>query len=338
MGMTEKNSLINSITIQLVEDYNLPIKEIKAKLTEIMQQYHVTISNEVLAGNDFTTEYLFKKFSEGKSAVGMTEKTIKQYYIAVKKLETYTAKQLSDIDAEDITNFLRDYGKVVSDITLRAKYQLLSSIYSYLFQHKYIAYNPMAYIDTPKSTVIYKAPMTELDIEKMRKVIEQLPQKQSLRDMAILNFFLSTGCRVSELCNVRIADVNLDEKICKVKGKGKKERPVVLTDRTCYRIKLYLETRTEKDKDAPLFAHVRGKETAMTKDGIERLLNKIKTAAGLEHITCHSFRRFYATELRRRGVNIQMIATSLGHANLNQINRYSLYNNAEMLETVRNAM
>lgn len=338
MGMTEKNSLINSITIQLVEDYDLPIKEIKAKITEIMQQYHVTISDEVFAGNDLSTEYLFKKFSEGKSACGMSDGTINQYKIAVNKLEKGTGKQLSDIEAEDVITFLHNYGKTVSDVTLRAKYQLISSVYSYLFQHKYISYNPIAYVDAPKSTVIYKNPITELDIEKMKKAIETLPEKESLRDMAIINFFISTGCRVSELCNVNIEDINLDSKTCKVKGKGKKQRPVVLTDKCCYRIKLYLETRKDLSPSAPLFAHTRGEEKPMTKDGIGGMLDKIKELSGVENITCHSFRRFYATELRRRGVNIQMIASSLGHANLNQINRYSLYNSSEMLNEVRNAM
>lgn len=338
MGMTEKDSLINALTISIAEDYQINLKTLKAKISEVMQNYHVTISDECYAGNDLSTEYLLQKFSDGKSAVGMKIKTIEQYKIAVSKLEQFCKKRLSDIEPEDITNFMRDYGKIVSDVTLRAKYQLISSVYNYLFSHKYIAYNPIMYVDAPKQTIVYKKPITILDLEKIKNACEKLPAKESLRDMAMIYFFTSTGVRVSELCNVKIKDVDFDKKVCVVIGKGKKQRPVVLDDKAIYRMKLYLESKTDISPESPLFSHIRGEEKQMTKDGVIRTINKIRDIAGVENLTCHTFRRFYATELRRRNVNVQMIATSLGHANLNQINRYSLYNSTEMLDTIRASM
>lgn len=338
MGMTEKDSLINTVTLFFCENYGLNIKEVKSNLNNILQNYHITISDERNAGTDLSTEYLLKKFAEGKSATGMEAKTIRQYTIAVNKLEEYSKKQLADCEPEDINSFLISYGKTVSSVTLRAKYQLLSSVYNYLFIHKYIGYNPIIYIDAPKMTVKYKSPMTDYDLEKLKNACEKLPEKESVRDMALLYFFTSTGCRVSEVCNIKIKDVNLVQKICTVTGKGKKQRPVMLTDKAVYRLKLYLNTRSGLCDNSPLFAHIRGKETPITKDGVRVILNKLKKQVGVENVTCHSFRRYYATELRKRNVNIQMIASSLGHANLNQINRYSLYNNSEMLDVIRGAI
>lgn len=337
MGMTDKKSLIDSITILFAEDYNLPIKEVKAKLTEIIQHYHVTISEEAVPGCDQTTDYLMKKFHDGKIAIGMTDKTLKQYDIAVHLLEQYTNKQLSDIEPEDINQFMKSYGQNVTSVTLRAKYQYLSSVFNFLFSHQYITYNPILYVDTPRATVIYKQPMSDMDLEKIKAVCERLPEKESVRDTAILYTFISTGCRVSELANIRIKDVNFETKTIKVLGKGRKERPVVISDKALYRIKLYLEQRQDLSPEAPLFASLRGKEHVMTKDGIARVIKKLRDAAGV-NITCHSFRRFYATELRKRNVNIQMIANSLGHANLNQINRYSVYNSNEMLNKIRESI
>lgn len=338
MGMTEKEALINTITLSLAEDYSINIKSVKAKLNEIMQGYHITITNEDAAVNPQDTEFLFSKFAEGKKAIGMNDKTIRQYHIAIEVLEKYINKRFADAEVDEINNFLIAYGKTVSSVTLKAKYQLLSSIYNYLFLHKYISYNPIAYIDVPKAEVIYKQPINDCDIEKLKTACEKLDSKESLRDTAILYFFISTGCRVSELCNVKIEDVNLEKKICTVKGKGKKQRPVVLSDKCIYRLKLYLETRKDTTPTAPLFCHIRGEEKPITKDGIRMMLNRLKKQVGIEKLTCHSFRRFYASELRRRNVNVQMIASSLGHANLNQVNRYSLYDSNEMLSIIRDAM
>lgn len=339
MGMTEKENLINSITIKLVEDYGLNIKEIKALIADIMANYHVQANREKCNGSDFSTPYLMGKFYAGKKSAGMNENTIKQYLIAVNKLESYTGKQLADIESEDIQYYLTEYRKKVSSVTVRAKYQLLSSVYNYLYLHNYINYNPISYVDPPKADIIYKKPVTDYDIEKVKRVCEELPaENEGKRDTALIYFFISTGCRVSELCNIKLKDVDLERKICKVMGKGHKERIVIINDKTIYRLRLYLETRKNTTPEAPLFAHIRGEEKHMTKDGVGRVIRTLKDKAELNNLTCHSFRRFYATELRKRNVPIQMIANSLGHANLNQINRYSLYDDKELESTIRQAI
>jgi len=337
MGMTEKKSLIDSITILFAEDYDLPIKEVKAKLTEIIQHYHVTVSEETIPGCEQTTQYLMRKFHDGKTAIGMSESTLRQYDISVQLLESYTKKQLSDIEPDDVNAFMKSYGQKVTSVTLRAKYQYLSSVYNYLFQHQFISYNPILYVDAPKASVIYKQPLTDIDVEKVKTVCEKLPEKESLRDTALIYTFISTGCRVSELANIQIKDIDFSTKTIKVLGKGRKERPVVINDKALYRINLYLQSRKNLDSESPLFSTLRGPEKKMSKDGISNVIRKLRTAAGVT-VTCHSFRRFYATELRKRNVSIQMIASSLGHANLNQINRYSVYNSNEMLNKIRESM
>lgn len=339
MGMTEKENLINSLTIKLVEEFNLNLKDCKIAISEILASYHVQANKEKTIEGDISTEALLKKFSAGKKAAGMSDGTLKQYFLAVQCLEKYTEKKLIDIEVEDIQFFLTEYRKTVSSVTVRAKYQLLSSVFNFLYLHNCISYNPIAYVTPPKADVIYKKPVTDYDLEKVKKVCEEIKiEKESARDIALIYFFLSTGCRVSELCNIMIKDVDFERKICKVMGKGKKERIVIINDKALYRVKCYLETRKDKSEDAPLFAHIRGPEKKMTKDGIGRIIKNLKNKAAVKNLTCHSFRRFYATELRKRNVPIQMIANSLGHANLNQINRYSLYDNNELESMIRNAI
>lgn len=339
MGMTEKESLINSLTIELAESYNINVKKLHAKIETILQDYHVTISDERFKGENLTTEYLMGKFKAAKLASGMSPKTLQQYEIAVMKVEQYTSKRLSDIECDDINHFFLEYSKKASDVTVRGKYHLLSSIYTYLYERKYIPYNPMALVDPPKVTIVYKKPLTEFSLEMIKKSCESIPVgKESVRDMALIHFFVSTGCRVSEVANIKIKDLDLTNHFCKVMGKGKKERVVVLTDRATYRIMEYLKTRKHNSPDEPLFARIRGTdEHPMTSDGISRIVEKLRNMTGESKLTCHTFRRYYATELRKRNVSVQMIAKSLGHANLGQINRYSLFSNNEMIEELRHA-
>lgn len=154
--------------------------------------------------------------------MGMAEKTIKQYVIAVQLLEKYCEKKFVDIEPEDLIKFFNLYSQKVSSVTVKAKYQLLSSVYNYLFNHKYIGYNPIVYVDSPKAVVVFKTPLTDFDLERIKKTCELLPEKESLRDMALIHFFISTGCRVSEISGVKISDIDFQNKNCKVLGKGKK--------------------------------------------------------------------------------------------------------------------
>lgn len=339
MSMLDKQALINAITLRLAEDYDLKISEVKDKLIQLMTQYHVTISDESFCGENLTTEYLWKKFADGKRAIGMNEITLCQYKVAVNSFEKYSGTTLGNAEAEDINRWLKLYSKDVSSVTVKGKYQLLSSVYTYLSERRYIPHNPIAYTETPKAEVIYKKPLSDSELESIKHACENLKDKnESLRDMALIHTFISTGCRVSELAHLKISSVDLDKKTCIVLGKGNKERIVVLSDKAVYRLNLYLSTRKDLNPSAPLFAHLRGKEKELTKDGIELIIKKLRTIADVPNLTCHVFRRFYATELRKRNVPIQMIATSLGHANLNQINRYSLFSTTEMTNTIRNVI
>lgn len=338
MSATEKIALINEITLKLAEDYSIKVSELKDKITVILTNYHVTISDEAFHGQNLTTEYLFNKFADGKMAVGMTPGTIKQYSIAINKLETFVGKRMSDMEAEDINRFLRDYGKTVSTVTLRAKYQLLSSVYNWLSERHYIPHNPIAYTDAPRADVIVKNPLTDSELESIKRACETLPEKESLRNMALVHFFVSTGCRINEVRNIKISDLNLETKTCIVMGKGRKERTVIISDKAKYRLDLYLKSRRNTEPGAPLFARIRGEEDMMSKDGIERIMHRLRVQSGVTRLTCHVFRRFYATELRKRAVPLQMIAKSLGHANLNQIQRYSLLDSTEMVNVIRSAL
>ena len=340
MSQTEKEALNNALVLELAEKYNIPLSELKNTVSNITDNYHVTISDEHYKGESLTTEYLFNKFIEGKKAIRMQDKSIEQYRIALNSLESYSNKRMSDIEPDDINNWLIEYGKTVKSGTLKAKYQFLQSIFNFLYDHRYLPTNPFLMTSTPRAEVIYKQPITATEMERIKYACENIKDKKTrLRNTAIVYVFCSTGCRVSELAHILIKDVDLSEgTIVITKGKGGKQRPVVLSDESIYRLKLYLDTRKNTTPNDPLFAHIKGSELSLTKDGIENIINTIRLSAGVTKLTCHVFRRRYATELRRRGVPLQVIANSMGHADLRQMNRYSLFDKKETMTLIKTAL
>ena len=340
MSQTEKEALNNALILNFAEKYNIPISELKSQIISITDSYHVTINDERFKGESLTTEYLFKKFVDGKKAVRMTDNTIQQYKIALNSLESYSNKRMSDIEPDDINNWLIEYGKTIKSTTLKSKYQFLQSIYNFLYDHGYLPDNPFLKTSTPKSEVIYKQPITATEMESVKYACENISNKlERLRDTAIVYTFCSTGCRVTELAHILIKDIDLNEgTIIVTKGKGGKQRPVVLSDECIYRINLYLKLRKNTSPDSPLFAHVKGEEKPLSKDGIEFIIEKIKNKANVKVLTPHVFRRRYATELRRRGVPLQAIAKSMGHSDLKQMNRYSLFDKKEVINLIKTAL
>ena len=133
-----------------------------------------------------------------------------------------------------------------------------------------------------------------------------------MRDLALVEFLYSTGCRVSEVSNLDVMDIDFDTMQCTVLGKGNKERVVYLTEVASMYLQEYLSTR--KYISDALFIGKGNKR--LSKAGIEALLKRLGKKANVENCHPHRYRRTLATNLLDHGMNIQDVATILGHADL----------------------
>jgi len=145
-----------------------------------------------------------------------------------------------------------------------------------------------------------------VELEKLRRACT------NKRDLALINFLYSTGCRVSEVVRLDISDVDFDRHECTVIGKGNKERIVYLSEVAVMNLKEYIQSRN--DAEEALFT---GRGTSrIKKTGIETIIRKLGRCAGVDNAHPHRFRRTLATNLLDRGMNIQDVAQILGHADL----------------------
>lgn len=138
-------------------------------------------------------------------------------------------------------------------------------------------------------------------------------REMALRDAAILQFLYKTGVRNSELRNIRLADISLTERRCKILGKGRKTRFVVFDDEAKEALEMYLESR--KDGDSHLFRSRNGE--ALSLMSLVRMFRKYAVAANLpDWATPHSLRHTLATRLLERGANVKFISEFLGHSSV----------------------
>lgn len=288
-----------------------------------LNRYEIQERSTELTVSDNSAEGMLRRYIATKRIEGKAESTLRRYWEQNLKLIQFLQKPLYEVATDDIRFYMayrRQQGRV-SNRTLDGMRRCYRSFFSWLAAEGIISRNPCAALSQIKSRKQIKKPYSAVELELIRKSCTDD------RDLALVEFLYSTGCRVSEVSELDTMDIDMATGECIVIGKGNKERTVYLTDVAMLQLRTYLNSR--KDNSIALFA---GKGTPrLTKGGIETLLKRIGRAAGVENVHPHRFRRTLATNLLDRGMNIQDVAMILGHADLKttQIYCYISQNNVK---------
>lgn len=336
--MNQKEELINSLVFKLADSTNMSIGELKSVLSVSMHDYSIDKmeSTELSIGNGCITDELWRYFKIGKLSVGLQPESLQRYEEVVYQLCDFTHKELNMITTEDISVFLYSYKQIhnTKDSTMQSKRLYLNSVYNYLYKHGKISYNPMDLIDPIRCVVKVKKPLNDFETELIKMACEK-QKRTGRRNIALINFMLDSGVRVSELCGIRMSDIDFTKNKILILGKGNKERYVYFSDRTKARLEVYFKERKDlqlnnfnelsfKYADRPLFASCDKNCHPLTKEGIENTLKEIGKISGIYRLHPHLLRATFATNLASQGVSTSVIAKALGHANLNTIHRYIL--------------
>lgn len=286
------------------------IREVDMALTVLFQKYDVSERcTELALVDEQSNEKILKTYIASMRLEGHSEHTLDQYSDAVRKLLDDVPKDFADIKTNDIRYHLALYQSThkVSPVTVDNKRRFLSTFFTWLTIEEIIPKNPMLRIKRIKQKKADKKPFSASELEKIRDNL------QTPREKALVEFLLSTGCRVSEVANLRIGNIDFRSGECVVLGKGNKERTVYISDNAMYYLQQYLAERV-CDATAPLFANGRGR--GMSKCSIEQLTRKIGDRAGVKKVYPHRFRRTMATNAMKRGLPIQYIQAILGHSKI----------------------
>lgn len=194
-------------------------------------------------------------------------------------------------------------------------------------------------IDLPK---VHRKQVTFLHFEEVERMLEAIPDDeapQHLRDKAILELLFSSGLRVSELCNLDRDHVNLKRREFMVRGKGQKDRPVFVSNAAARAIEDYLAVRT--DTLPALFLNYSRNNVASTSGDYRRLLPRsiqrtvakyAKLAGITKHVSPHTMRHSFATDLLMNGADIRSVQSMLGHSNISTTQVYTHVTDAHLKE------
>lgn len=268
---------------------------------------------EVAVWGDDGNDDLFDSFIASMRIQSRSEKTIYRYEQMIKRFMGCTKVPTRKVTVYHVRNWLAsEKERGLKESTLEGSRQVLSSYFGWLFREGLIEKNPMVNVGAIKVPKKKKLTFTAVDMAKL------MDQCKTLRDKALVSFLSTTGCRVSEIVGLNIEAVDLKNQECIVHGKGNKERVAYFDSVTAMFIEEYLNTRTD---DCPaLFVGQTGKR--FEDNGIRVMLKKLGTAAGVEHVHPHKFRRTLATDLARHGMPIQAVANLLGHEKLETTMEY----------------
>lgn len=178
-------------------------------------------------------------------------------------------------------------------------------------------------VDLPRAA---KKQVTFLHFDEVERLLSEIPidTETGLRDRAIIELLFSGGLRVSELCNLNRDSINLARREFMVRGKGKKDRPIFIDQTTADHLEEYLSAR--HDTLPALFLNNSSNQNTPDTSGdfrrlsprsIERIIQKYARLAGItKHVTPHTLRHSFATDLLMNGADLRSVQSLLGHANI----------------------
>ena len=255
---------------------------------------------------------------------GLSSHTLQNYIRDVKKLISFlNKKKISSspiaIKDEVIQQFIYEIAKEISPRSQARIISGLRSYFNYLIFENYRASNPTDLIETPKIGVKLPDTLSEQEINNLISAID-LSKAEGERNRAMLETMYSCGLRVSELIDLKISDLFLDEGFIKIVGKGNKERFIPIHFSAQKYIILYMnEIRTQlkikKGFEDTLFLNRRGK--SLSRQMIFMILKDLAIKIDLnKKISPHTFRHSFATHLLKNGADLRAIQQMLGHESI----------------------
>lgn len=272
----------------------------------------------------------------------LSDNTVMAYTNDLYKLLYYLEEEkinILDVSLEDLEHFsagLRDIG-----ISPRSQARILSGIrtfFHFLLIEDYIRQDPSELLESPQ---IGKHLPDILSVEEIDNLISAIDRstREGQRNCAILETLYSCGLRVSELCNLKISDLYLNDGFIRVEGKGSKQRLVPISPRAIEEIKNYFITRNEglikPGYEDFLFISKFGKNISriMVFHIIKGLADKI----GLKKsISPHTFRHSFATHLLEGGANLRAIQSMLGHESIGTTEIYTHIDRRKLRDEIIN--
>lgn len=288
------------------------LKIIGEQLDETMRDCTVTAAERTLMipGRE-ELKKLIKTYVVVRGIEGLSAKTLKNYAMHLLNFAEWVKCPIKELTANDIRLYLYEYQQTrgITNRSLDAIRSCLAPFFGWAANEGHIAVNPMQTIKPIKHERKPRQALTQIELEYIRNACK------TQRERAIIEMLYSTGCRVSELCGIRLNDINWHTGEVHLLGKGSKHRTSYINAKAEVAVKEYLRTR--KHDSIYLFCNEVG-GGQMHKDSVEKMMRGISgRCKNMEQkITPHILRHTTATQALKSGMPVQDIQQLLGHESI----------------------
>jgi len=283
------------------------------RLPDVLQAVDVTLDDFELSRKQMAlitatgTPEVVKYYLASKAISKRSPGTLKQYHYKLIHFFDTVQKSYTDITANDIRMYLYRFRaeRQASDSYVDSVRVTLNCFFDWLCDNDYLAKNPCRKVEPIQYERKRREPLTSLDLENLRW------NTGDVREKAVIDFFFSTGCRVSECADVRLSDIDWNQRSVRIRhGKGDKARTVYFNAEAEVSLREYLKTRT--DETDALFVSVRAPHHSIKAHALENIVKKAARRAGL-HVYPHKLRHTFATSGLRGGMPLEKLQALLGH-------------------------
>ncbi|TGL40924.1 site-specific tyrosine recombinase XerD [Leptospira perdikensis] len=269
---------------------------------------------------------------------GLSDNSIYSYGYDLNKFAIFLEKEhinFLEVKANDIMRFLEEEReRKISAKTLAREVVAIRQFYKYLRDEKRLDSNPTEKIETPEVARTIPDYLTQTEIDELFRNIKE-DNLYELRDKCIFELLYSSGLRISEACNLKMTDIDMENMTITVEGKGGRQRLVPFGEKSLEILKKYLvESRTEILKKRTCeFVFVSKKGSYINRKSVWRLLNHyIKRTKIKKKVTPHTLRHSFATHLLENHADLKSVQELLGHIDISTTQIYTHMANKTLKE------
>lgn len=272
---------------------------------------------------------------------GLSNNTIVSYELDLEKLAHFSEDENwmpLILDFDDLQQFVNTQAK--NGISARSQARFIStfkSFFKFLLLEDYIETNPTELLEAPKLGRKLPDFLSKVEVDKIIASID-MSKNEGHRNKAMFEILYGCGLRVSELTDLRLSDLFLEDNIIRVTGKGNKERLVPINDYAIKFLNIYLDEvrvhqEIQKGQEDFIFLNRRGSK--LTRAMIFTLSRNLADAAGIKKkISPHTFRHSFATHLVEGGANLRAVQEMLGHESITTTEIYTHLDQQYLMETI----
>lgn len=288
--------------------------------------------------NHYTNEYLeYCKYRKR-----LDPKSLKAYRIDLKQYDDFVPSLSEGLSKDTVDRFITSLHKQYKPKSVKRKIASLKAFFHYLEYKELLEENPFTRLDIrfreakllPKTIPFHSIQDFLSALYKQKEqAASEYHMRCCIRDIAVIELLFATGMRISELCSLKPADIDLESKSVLIYGKGAKERILQIGNEEIVSALISYQKLFQEDIASCGYFFVNRIRHRLSEQSVRFMINRYATLAGIEqHLTPHMFRHSFATLLLEQDVDIRYIQRMLGHSSISTTEIYTHVSNTKQKE------